>query len=51
MAEHPAIMTHASLPKQVRESLGITDSFIRISVGIENVDDLIDDLKAGLGTV
>jgi cystathionine gamma-lyase len=51
LAEHPAIMTHASLPKNVRESLGITDSFIRISVGIENVEDLIEDLKSGFATV
>jgi len=42
---HPATMTHASIPKQEREKSGVTDSLIRLSVGIEDVDDLIDDLK------
>jgi cystathionine gamma-lyase len=45
LIEHPAIMTHASVPKKVRESIGITDNLIRLSVGIEDVDDLIKDLK------
>lgn len=45
---HPATMTHASIPKAERERLGITDSLIRLSVGIEDVDDLIDDLKQAL---
>jgi len=44
LIEHPAIMTHASVPKNVRESIGLTDNLIRLSVGIENVDDLIEDL-------
>ncbi len=48
LIEHPAIMTHASLPKEVREKVGISDDLIRISVGIENVNDLIDDLKKAL---
>ncbi|MBI5795550.1 MAG: cystathionine gamma-synthase [Planctomycetes bacterium] len=48
LIEHPAIMTHASLPKEVREKIGISDELIRVSVGIENVDDLIDDLKNAL---
>lgn len=48
LIEHPAIMTHASLPKEVREKIGITDELIRVSVGIENVDDLIDDLKQAI---
>lgn len=47
LIEHPAIMTHASVPKETREKLGITDGFIRLSVGIEDVQDLIDDLDAG----
>ncbi|HEY0881657.1 MAG TPA: PLP-dependent transferase, partial [Archangium sp.] len=47
LIEHPAIMTHASIPKENREKLGITDGLIRLSVGIEDVNDLIDDLKAG----
>jgi cystathionine gamma-lyase len=51
LAEHPAIMTHASLPLTVRKKLGISDSFIRLSVGIENADDLIEDLKSALGAV
>ena len=38
-------MTHASIPKEEREKSGVTDSLIRLSVGIEDVDDLIDDLK------
>ena len=49
LIEHPAIMTHASVPKENRELLGITDGFIRLSVGIENVDDLIADLKQAIG--
>ena len=48
LIEHPAIMTHASLPKEVREKTGISDELIRVSVGIENVDDLIDDLEHAL---
>ena len=46
LIEHPAIMTHASIPKENREKLGITDGLIRLSVGIEDSADLIDDLKA-----
>jgi cystathionine gamma-lyase len=48
LIEHPAIMTHASLPKELREKIGITDELIRISVGIENVEDLIDDIEHAL---
>lgn len=48
LIEHPAIMTHASLPKEVREKIGISDELIRVSVGIENVGDLIDDLESAL---
>ncbi|YCA42220.1 bifunctional cystathionine gamma-lyase/homocysteine desulfhydrase [Bacillus sp. JZ8] len=44
----PALMTHASIPKERREQLGITDGLIRISVGLEDKDDLIDDLKGAL---
>jgi len=47
LIEHPAIMTHASVPKAAREQLGIADGFIRISCGIENVDDLVSDLERG----
>ena len=42
---HPATMTHASIPKEEREKSGVTDSLIRLSVGIEDIDDLINDLK------
>ena len=48
MAEHPAIMTHASVPAEQREVLGISDTLIRLSVGLENVDDLINDLDQAL---
>lgn len=49
LAGHPASMTHASIPKETREKIGIVDSLIRLSVGIEDVDDLIADLKQALG--
>jgi cystathionine gamma-lyase len=45
LIEHPAIMTHASIPKENREKLGISDGLVRLSVGIEDAQDLIDDLK------
>ena len=45
---HPATMTHASIPKEVREKSGVVDSLIRLSVGIEDADDLIEDLKQAL---
>ena len=45
---HPATMTHASIPKEVREKTGVTDGLIRLSVGIEDVADLIDDLNQAL---
>ncbi|MDP2644060.1 MAG: PLP-dependent transferase, partial [Desulfobacterales bacterium] len=48
LIEHPAIMTHASLPTEVRDKIGISDELIRVSVGIEHVDDLISDLKQAL---
>ena len=48
LIEHPAIMTHASLPKEVREKIGISDELIRVSVGIENVDDLLEDIEKAL---
>ncbi len=44
LIEHPAIMTHASVPPETRAALGISDGFIRLSVGIEDVQDLVDDL-------
>jgi cystathionine beta-lyase len=49
LAGHPASMTHASIPKEEREKIGIIDSLIRLSVGIEDDEDLIEDLKQALG--
>ena len=51
LIEHPAIMTHASVPVKERNELGITDNFIRISVGIEDIDDLKADLKQALDAI
>jgi len=48
LIEHPAIMTHASVPKEMREKLGISDGLIRLSVGIEDAQDLLDDLGQAL---
>jgi len=49
LAGHPASMTHASIPKEDREKTGVVDSLIRLSVGIEDEEDLIEDLKQALG--
>ena len=49
LAEHPALMTHASLPAEMRATLGIDDSLVRLSVGIEDVADLIADVEQALG--
>jgi cystathionine gamma-lyase len=51
LIEHPAIMTHASVPPENRRKLGITDNFVRLSVGIENAEDLCEDLARALNTV
>lgn len=48
LIEHPAIMTHASIPAEIRADLGIDDGLVRLSVGVENVEDLIDDLAQAL---
>ncbi len=48
LIEHPATMTHASMPKEVREEMGITSDLIRVSVGLEDVADLIGDLSQAL---
>ena len=45
LIEHPGIMTHASVPVGRRQELGINDSLIRLSVGVENIEDLINDLE------
>jgi cystathionine gamma-lyase len=49
LVDHPAIMTHASVPPEARAKLGISDSLVRLSVGIEDVEDLVADLEAALG--
>ncbi len=51
LINHPALMTHASVPKEQREKLGITDSLVRLSVGVEGVRDLIDDLDFALAAI
>ncbi len=48
LISHPATMTHASIPKEEREKVGVSDSLIRISVGVEDIDDLLEDLKNAL---
>jgi cystathionine beta-lyase/cystathionine gamma-synthase len=48
---HPATMTHASIPKEEREKTGVTDSLIRLSVGIEAIEDLIEDLNQALNQI
>jgi cystathionine beta-lyase/cystathionine gamma-synthase len=49
LINHPASMTHASIPREERIKNGLSDSLIRLSVGIEDADDLIDDLKQAIG--
>jgi cystathionine gamma-lyase len=51
LINHPALMTHASVPKEQREKLGVTDSLVRISVGVEDLRDLTDDLKVALEAI
>ncbi len=51
LVEHPGIMTHASVEPEIRERLGIADGLVRLSVGIEHVDDLIADLEAGFAAL
>src|SRR5437870_11753296 len=51
LINHPALMTHASVPKEQREALGVTDSLVRLSVGVEDVRDLIDDLQTALEAI
>lgn len=49
LISHPASMTHASIPKEVREKAGLKDSLIRLSIGIEDADDLVEDLEQAFG--
>jgi len=48
LVSHPAVMTHAAVPEKERQSMGITDGLVRLSVGIEDVEDLIADLDRAL---
>jgi cystathionine gamma-lyase len=49
LIEHPGLMTHASIPAAMRASLGISDTLIRLSVGVEDVNDLVAELRQALG--
>ena len=51
LAEHPATMTHSDIDKKTQKKFGITDKMIRLSVGVENPNDIMDDLKTALGTI
>ncbi|HPI39165.1 MAG TPA: cystathionine gamma-synthase [Pseudobdellovibrionaceae bacterium] len=51
LIEHPAIMTHASVPAEIRKQLGIDDSLVRLSVGVEDLEDLIADLESALSMI
>ena len=51
LIEHPALMTHGSVPEEVRAELGIGDALVRLSVGIEDADDLIADLEQALAVL
>ena len=51
LANHPATMTHASIPAEKRAEIGITDDLIRLSVGIEDIDDLLEDLEQVLNLI
>jgi len=45
---HPATMTHASIPKEIRQELGVTDGLVRLSIGIEDLDDLKEDIETAI---
>ena len=49
LVNHPVTMTHASVPKAEREKVGVVDNLLRLSVGVEDVEDLLEDLKQALG--
>jgi len=51
LIESPALMTHGSVPPAHRKMLGIDDNFVRVSTGIENIEDLLDDLKQALSKI
>lgn len=49
LINHPASMTHASIPKEIREAAGVTDNLLRLSVGVEDIEDLLEDIKQAIG--
>jgi cystathionine beta-lyase len=51
LANHPALMTHASIPAEKRAEIGITDDLVRLSVGIEDIEDLVSDLTQALSKI
>jgi cystathionine gamma-lyase len=51
LIEHPAIMTHASIPSEQRRAIGISDTMVRLSIGLEDVEDLIADLRHALNAM
>jgi cystathionine gamma-lyase len=51
LIEHPAIMTHATIPAQTRKTLGIGDALVRLSVGVEDLEDLREDLRRALAAI
>ncbi|HEV2867388.1 MAG TPA: PLP-dependent transferase, partial [Allosphingosinicella sp.] len=51
LASHPAAMTHLSVPDERKQALGITDNLVRVSIGVEDADDLIADFDQALGAV
>jgi cystathionine beta-lyase len=51
LINHPALMTHASIPKEIREAHGVGDGLVRLSVGVENIDDLLIDLRTAFATI
>jgi cystathionine gamma-lyase/cystathionine beta-lyase len=48
LINHPVTMTHGSIPKSERDKVGVTDNLLRLSVGVEDIEDLLDDLKQAL---
>ena len=48
LINHPTTMTHGSIPKEEREKVGVVDSLLRLSVGVEDIEDLLEDLKQAL---
>lgn len=51
LAEHPVLMTHAAVPAEQRKALGISDSLVRISVGLEDLDLILEDLNQALAAI